>query len=254
MKKLLFLSFALSLFANFAATAEEGEEGGIGLSAGVEFGVGNVTKADDGDREPYIKPIIAYETSFLDGALDFSAELDYTLGFTKVPNDDSVEVNPQSLYFDLALSYNIGIGDASTLSLIVEHELDELVLSPRSKESNNITGVFTPAVKFNRNVNFGDIYAQIGAPITYIQNEKDAGTDAEIAIVLGWESTFDLSAEVETDIPVTQKVKEAGITVTPEIDYNLGSFTVYVNCEFAGIGVDGGNVGITPALGVMYNF
>jgi len=47
------------------------------------------------------------------------------------------------------------------------------MISPRSG-GNNFTGILTPGIKFNQNMGIGDIYAKFDAPITYIQDEKDA--------------------------------------------------------------------------------
>jgi len=58
--------------------------------------------------------------------------------------------------------------------------------------------------------------------------------------------------EVETIIP--KEISNEGVTVTPEFDYYLRNFIFYVKCECAGIGVDGGSVSFTPALGVKYRF
>jgi len=277
MKRFLFIFLVLILAAGFA-TAED-----LGLTAGLEFGLGNVGQAYDGDIEPYLMPMIIYETAFLDGALDLYAELDYTIGFYDAYNEDDDKVVPMSLYFDFSLGYNLSLGSASTLSFILENEFDEIILSPTFKDSTNITGIFTPAVKFNQEFNFGDLYAQIGVPITYVQYEKDADALIGLDFTLGWSSTFglgleaiiytllapsddsdylglELTASYETgpfyfelnaEFP---KESDYGFTLTPEVDYSFGNFTVYAFFEFAGIGSDGDEVVITPAIGVKYSF
>jgi len=50
---------------------------------------------------------------------------------------------------------------------------------------------------------------------------------------------------IEAIIP--REINNEGVTVTPEFDYSFGNFT-YIKCEFAGIGVDDGDVSFTPAL------
>jgi hypothetical protein len=270
-KKFFVLICILVLVAGIAVADD------TGLTVGAEFGIGNVTKADDGDWEPYLMPFIGYETSFLDGALDLSTELDYTFDFT--PNFDKIS---QSLYFDFSLGYNLKLGSASTLSFILENEFDEFKISPKS-EGNNFTGIFTPAIKFNQEVSIGDIYAKVDAPITYIQEEKDADKTVDLRFTLGLKSTFGLEFwarvssaivpdvvgyngldvnvsyetgpvyfEVEANIP--KEISGEGVTVTPEFDYTLGSFTFYVNCEFTNIGVDGKKINISPALGITFSF
>jgi len=268
--------FVMVLSAAFAAAEDEG----IGLSVGLEFGIENVNKANDEDMNPYLMPMLIYENSFLDETLDVYAELDDKLGFTQVPNDDGDEVNPQSMYIDLMIGYNLGLGEASTLSFILENE-DEIIISPRLTNGINLTGIFTPAVKYNHSLNFGDLFAQIGAPITYYDIAVD--TVIGLDLTLGWSSTFGLGieakirtllspgddagytgfeaiisyeaesiyAEVQTIIP--KEIDFEGITITPKFDYSFKNFTFYIKCEFARIGVDGG-LSVTPALGVKYSF
>jgi hypothetical protein len=296
MKKCILLFFVLCMAAGFTAaqdansSAEESsaaavdEDEGIGLSAGLEFGIGNINKANDEDMSPWLTPMLIYENSFLDEALDIYAELNYTLGFSKEPNDDGDEVLPQSIYLDLMAGYNLGLGSASTLSFILENEFDEIILSPRFEEINALTGIFTPAVKFNQNLDFRDLFAQIGVPITYIQYDKDADSEVGLDFTLGWSSTFGLGIEakictllapsedngykgfetiisyetepiyIEVEIIIPKEVGDEGVTITPEFDYSLGDFTFYVNCEFSGIGLSEGDASITPALGVKYSF
>ena len=279
MNKFFVFLFVLVLSASFAAAEDEG----IGLSAGLEFGIENVNKANDEDMNLYLMPMLIYENSFLDETLDVYAELDYKLGFTQVPNDDGDEVNPQSMYIDLMMGYKLCLGDASALSFILENEFDEIIISPRLNNEINLTGIFTPAVKFSHELDFGSLYAQIGLPITYYDIE-DVDATTGLDFTLGWSSTFGLGieakictllspgdyvgysgfettisyetesiyAKVETIIP--KEIDIEGVTITPEFDYSFKNFTFYIKCEFAGIGADGGSVSVTPALGVKYSF
>jgi hypothetical protein len=274
MKKITLLFLVLCVAANFAAAEDEG----AGLSAGLEFGVVNASKADDSDISLYLMPMLIYENSFFDGALDLYAELDYTLGLAD--EDDS---NPQSLYVDLSVGYNISLGEESTLSFILENEFDEIIISPKIEDGNSLTGIFTPAVKFNQSFSFGDLYAQIGAPVTYIQYDKDADTAIGLDFTLGWDSGFGLGIkakicslltpsdaagytgleltvsyevervyfEVEALIP--NDIDNEGITITPEFDYYLKNLTFYLKSEFSGIGTSG-DIIISPALGIKYSF
>jgi len=279
-KKYIFLFFGLCLVAGFTAAGDEG----IGLSVGLEFGIENINKADDEELNPYLMPMLIYENSFLDKTLDVYAELDYKFGFAKTPNEDGDDANPQSMYIDLMIGYNLSLGSASTLSFILENEFDELIISPRYKEKNALTGILTPAVKFNQELGIGDIFAQIGAPITYVQYQKDADTAIGLDFTLGWNSTFGLGVEakfctlivpgddvgykgietivsyetgpvyfeVETIIP--KEISDEGVTITPEFDYSFRNFTFYVKSEFAGIGLSEGDAIISPGLGVKYSF
>jgi len=283
MKKFFVALLVLVLSASFAAANDDADEG-IGLSVGLEFGIGNINKANDEEMSPYLRPLIIYENSFFDDTLYVYGELYYTFGFTKEPNDDGDEVNPQSLYSDLILGYNLSLGEASTLSFILENEFDEIIISPTNKESNALTGIFTLAIKFNHEFDIGDLFAKIGSPITYIQYDKDADTSVGLDFTIGWNSTFGLGIEakictlmvpgddagysgvetiityetetiyIEVETIIPKEINNEGIKVTPEFDYLFKNFTFYVKCEFIGIGTSGGNVIISPALGVKYNF
>jgi hypothetical protein len=273
MKRFLVFFLVLVLGAGFAAAQD------VGLTVGLEFGLENVGKAYDGDVAPYLMPMLIYENAFLDDALDLYAELDYTLGFTKVPNEDGDEVLPQSLYIDLSAGYNLSLGDASTLSIILENEFADIDISP----DDFITGIFTPAIKFNQGFDFGDVYAQVGLPITYFPNVKDAEAWTGLDFTIGWGSSFGLGIEViiytmlvpdddagysgleatisyEADSLYCElnaafpSESAYGITITPEVDYSFGSITAYLSIEFDGIGSEGGQVIITPALGIKYSF
>jgi len=275
MKRFLVFFLVLVLGAGFAAAQD------VGLTVGLEFGLGNVGKAYGGDVAPYLMPMLIYENAFIDGALDLYGELDYTLGFSKELNAKGEEVLPQSLYIDLSVGYNLSLGDASTLSFILENQFDTIELSP----SDLVTGIFTPAIRFNQGFDdFGDIYVQVGFPITYFPNVKDADTSTGLDSTIGWSSSFGLGLEAivytliapseaagyvgfettvsyendavycELNAYFPSDIKAEGITITPEFDYSFGSLTAYLFIEFAGIGSDGGEVVITPAIGIKYSF
>jgi len=274
MKRFLVFFLVLVLGAGFAAAQD------IGLTVGLEFGLGNINKANGDDMYPYLMPMVIYENAFLDDALDLYAELDYTLGFTKALNEDGDEVLPQSLYIDLSAGYNLSLGEASTLSFILENEFADIDISP----DDFITGIFTPAIQFNQGFDFGDVYAKVGLPITYFPNVKDAESFTGLDFTIGWGSSFGLGLEAvfytmlapsedagyyafettvsyeadslycELNVYFPKETEDEGITITPEVDYSFGSLTAYLFIEFAGIGFDGGEVSITPALGIKYSF
>jgi hypothetical protein len=254
MQKLLVLSLILFLAVSYVLFADEDE--GIGLSAGLEFGIGNIGKANDGERTPYLMPMLIYENSFFDDSLELYAELDYIFGFTKETNDDGDDVFPQSLYFDIMAGYNLGLGSASTLSFILENEFDEIIISPRFRENNALNGIFTPAVKFTQGFDFGDLFAQIGVPITYVQYDKDADTEVGLDLTLGWNSTFGLGIELKVLTLITPSDISGfnGLEALIAYEYVFRNFTFYVKCEFTGIGIKDEVVVISPALGVKYSF
>jgi hypothetical protein len=278
MKKCIAFLVVLFLAAGFAAAE------GIGLSVGLEFGLENINKANDEDMNPYLMPRIIYENSFLDDALDLYAEMNYKFGFDKAENDDGDEVIQQSMYLDLMVGYNLGLGSASTLSFILENEFDELIISPRLSSDGNLKGVFIPAVKFTQTFDFGDLFAKVGVPITYSQYVKDADTQLGLDFTLGWNSTFGLGIEakictlfmpgedagyngfettisfetepiyVEVEVIIHKEISDEGIKITPEFDFSLGRFTFYAKCEIAGVGKNGSDAVISPGLGVKFSF
>jgi len=284
MKKLV-ICFFVFLFVSFFIAADENE--GTGFSVGMEAGIWNFNKAYGSSMEPYLMPVLIYDNSLLNGALDVYAELDYTFGLKRITNANDKKVFPQSLYFDFLLGYNLGFSSVSTLSIIVENEFDELILSPRDSGSNNITGIFTPAVKYNHVLDFGDIYFMLGSPITYIQEEKSAKTIVGLDFTLGWYGNFGLGAEakalmqflpakkaegagyrglealvyyefepfyVEVLAELSSDIKKGGITITPEFEYSFNNVTLYTKCELMGIGIEGGKIVISPALGIRFSF
>jgi len=283
MKKLIFSFLVLFMAVGFVLAADESS----GLSVGLEAGIMNINKAYDADMEPYLMPMLIYEQAYLNGAVEINAELDYTFGFKRVPNSDGNDVFPQSLYFDFMVGYNIGFSSVSTLSVILENEFDELIISPRYSESNNITGIFTPAVKYNHVLDLGDIFFMLGAPITYIQDYKDADAIIGFDFTFGWYSNFGLGIEAKTKMQflpsskdkgagyqgvealvsyeidpiyfevlteISNDIKTGGVTVTPEFDYSFNNMTFYAKCKFNNIGIEGGKVIISPALGLKFSF
>jgi hypothetical protein len=279
MSKLFLIFFVLLTVLAVSVIADEDEY--FGLSVGMETGIGNINKVNGGDLEPYHKPMIIFDRSFLDGALDVFAELDYTFKFNKV-YDLREYVYPQSLYFDLLFAYNMGLGSATTLTFIFENEFDEFIIAPAFKDSNNVTGILTPAIKMNQKFDFGDIYTKIGFPVTYFQEDKNAKTIVDLYFTLGWYSIFGLGLEAkvlmqllpdrgnigfdalasyETDdiyfevlAEVPADIKTEGITITPRLEYYYKRVTFFTYFEFSGMGVDEGKVSVSPALGIKFSF
>jgi len=283
MKKLIICFLVFFTAVSFVISADESS----GLTVGLEAGIRNINKAYDMDMGPYLMPMFIYEQAYLNGTVEVYAELDYTFGFKRVPNADGNDVFPQSLYFDFMAGYNIGFSSVSTLSIILENEFDELIISPRFSESNNITGIFTPAIKYNHVLDLGDIFFMLGAPITYIQEYKDADTIIDIDFTFGWYSNFGLGIEAKTMMQflpsskdtgagykgvealvsyeidpvyfevlteISNDIKAGGITITPEFDYSFNNMTFYAKCKFSDIGIEGGKVIISPALGLKLSY
>jgi hypothetical protein len=282
LKKLLVFLVILILVASFSS-AEDND--GIGLSLGLEFGIVGINKPDEAeDVYPYLMPHVIYDNSFLDGALDIFAELDYTIGFTKVPDKDENEVNYQELYFDLLLGYNLGLGASSTLSFIIENELT-FIFAPMFGENagDQTEGIFWPGVKFNQNLeSVGDLFAKIRVPV-YYYGDSEADTQTGLAFTAGWGSNIGFGleatlftlmapnddrgysgmeilasyendyfyAEILAEIP--KEINDYGVTLSPYFEYYFRNFTFYVYCDFEGIGSEW-DVSVSPALGVKFSF
>jgi len=58
----------------------------------------------------------------------------------------------------------------------------------------------------------------------------------------------------ELDLYIPGDVEAEGITLTPEFEYYLFDFTIYMSVEFAGIGIPDGTTVIKPTLGFKYSF
>jgi len=301
MKKILVIFIVLFLIINFNLSAHSGcagHGGGFGeegMTAGIEFGIDTVNHSDD--RMPYLKGLLSYGTSFFNNAFDLYSEINYTFGFKKrhishshdhsqehhEHSHDDDEAFPQSIYFNLMLGYNLGIGSESKLSFILKNEFDEFIISPREDEGNNIRGIFTPSVMFNHEFDSGDLYLETGFPITYIQEIKNAGLEAGFDFTVGWKSLYgfgvemtllsllapnagidglEFSAEynlssfyisVETLIPI-KDMDHRGFDIAPEIGFVFKSFTFFAKCGFYHIGNESEHLHITPAAGFYFNF
>jgi hypothetical protein len=253
-RKLIIFLVVLTLAAGFVSAQEE-EDSGIGLTAGLEFGVTGIN-VEEG-KTPYLTPGIAYENSF--GDFDVAAEVDYTFDFT-----DDV---PQMFFAEEEVAYNLSLGDIHGLTFTLHNEND-IVTAP---EFGDLTGTLEPSVTYTLGLNPGDFYAAAGLPLTYLTDTAVGfyGTlGFAFSFGLGLEATFNLALNPEsgydgTDLLVSYEqdsfygeveinIAKEDITITPEFDYFFNSFTFYVNAEFAGIGADA--VSITPALGVKYSF
>ena len=264
MKKILILMAALVLITGFAIAED------IGLTAGLEGGVYNATKANDGDMTPFIMPYIYYDNSF--GDLDVYAELDYEVAF----DDDTY----MGVYFDLDLAYNLSLGSASTLSFLLE-DYWEFYLAPEI--SDPLTPYMMelyPGVKFNQEFDFGSLYAKAQVPMYLLPGYKDADFACDLWFTAGWKSTFGLGIYVTEKFALAPDAEHSAIkavvnygtdtfnaelksefigksdiwiNLTPKFEYYFNAFTFYVKCDFTGIGTDF-DVEIKPTLGVTFSF
>jgi PIN domain nuclease of toxin-antitoxin system len=262
MKKITLLLFVLTLAAGFALAQEE-EDGGIGLTAGLEFGISGINIEED--QTPYLTPGIAFENSF--GNFDVYAGVDYTFNFT-----DGV---PQSLYAEEEAAYNLSLGDIHTLTFTLHNENDIYTAADPFKfgDANGDGSIFEPSVTYTLGLNPGDLYVTAGLPLTY-QPETALGAYGTVgfgfSFGLGLEATlnFGVNPEAEysgvdflvsyehdlfyAEVEINTDKEFTAFTVTPEFDYFFNNFTFFIKAEFADIG--GEEIGITPAIGVTYSF
>jgi hypothetical protein len=263
MKKFTVLLIALTLVTGFVPAQEE-EDGGIGLTAGLEFGISGINIEDD--KTPYITPGIAYENSF--GNLDLAVGLEYTFNFT-----DGV---PQSLFAEEEVAYNLSLGDIHTLTFTLHNENDIFTAAQDPftfGDANGDGSIFEPSVTYTLGLSAGDLYATAGLPVTYL-DETALGTYGTLgfgfSFGLGLEATFNFGINPDAEyagtdflvsydhdlfhaeVEVNADKEFTTFTVTPEFDYFFKNFTFFVKAEFADIG--GEQVAVTPALGVTYSF
>jgi len=241
MRKVVVFLLVMTLALSFATA----EEDGIGLTIGAEFGILEVNRPDNADDVyPYLAPFVSYENSFLNDALDLYTELSVVFGFW----DD----NPIWLYFDVTLGYNFFLGDASTLTFSLKNEFDEVMLSPREDNSNNMVGIVTPAIRFNQGLGFGDIFFEAGVPITYLHHDRNADVEFAFDFTAGWSSNFGLYFEIKAEIP---REMDYGMSLIPHFGFDLsGGFHAYIFCRIDAIGANDGDLVFSPAIGVMFSF
>lgn len=267
MKKYLIFFVVLALGTGMAATVSA-QDDSIGLTAGLEFFFKNANKVDvfgDKNTYTYMNPYIYYEKSFLDGAIDLYAELNYNYGFRKIdvliePEDEDEEEDEedqfekkfeQELWFDFSLGYNIRKGD-TTVSFVLENEYT-FFLSPRSKDGRNVEGIFIPKIIINQGVGIGDIYTKANMPITFIQDDKEAKPKAGLNLIWGWGSNFGLGLELEIKQYLyndEDKTGYAGLNVTAS--YETGPFYAEVKMETPK-SVEESGISIKPEIEYSFN-
>jgi hypothetical protein len=265
MRKVSFVLAVLLAAVSAAVGAQEPEEsnGGIGLTAGLELGFGNV--ADEAVFS--ITPNIVYEQSF--DALDVFGELDYTAVF-----DDPAA---HELYLEAELGYNFQLAEGSVFSFIVNNQ-NMFFLSPALEEGATHLGVVEPSVKYTQSFGCGDLVGQAGFPFDYLSGVTDE-TAAGMYVKAGWASAFGLGLELTGNVDLHPEAGFAGyglllsyeqglfygevefgadkefksLEVFPEIDISLGAWTVIARMELYKIdGLD--DWVVMPFIGAGYSF
>jgi len=284
MKKLIVLFCVLTFLIGGFAAADE-----IGMTIGTEVGVGNVNKANGGDPWPYIRPLISYSHSFLEGKMGIYAEMDYTFGFIKEPDRGKnwEKVFPQSLVFDINVSYNLNLGSTSRLTFYLENNNDSITIAPDDgksiKERSN--GVIKTSALFSQKFEFGGLLAKFGSPIYYLKSGYKGDLPAiGINAALGWKFPFGLAVGGEWLMALTPRVlygyreitflasydskkipiytqvevkvpndnENRGLIITPKLYYFFRPFNLIASCALNNVGAKNDNISFSPAL--MFNY
>jgi hypothetical protein len=261
--KRFFAAFLLLTVTGFFVMAE-----GIGIDAGVRVDFSEVNL----EGNPLITPSIEYGNSF--GDIDVYADAEYGI--------DLAEEIGQTLYLEEELGYNLSLGEASTLSIIVNNQ-NNIYVAPAldsitEKIFNAFDGTLEPSVLFIQGLDFGDLYAQVGFPIGYVHQIKDEETAIGSYLTLGVAAAFGLGAELTLNLDLSPEAQygETGLlisyeqetfyaelaitadsefayfTIAPEFEYYLNQFTIYAGLELGNIGGD--DIGVSPFIGAKCSF
>jgi hypothetical protein len=253
MKKFLLVLFVGVLVCGFAAAQEEG----LGLTGGLELGFGDVA---DG-IEMSLTPQVGYEGSFLEGALDVSAELDYTFIFASGA--------PMALFAEENVGYNFFLGEASTLTGTVHHE-NSFNINPFSDGDDG--SVVEPSVSFAQGFNAGDLGITVGFPIAYLPSAEfglyvTAGFGFPFGFGVEVTANFDLSSpeyadtnlvlsyghdifSIEVEIDAEDKSFKT-YALSPLVEFYINAFTIWAGADIGGLG---GKVSAEPFLGASISF
>ncbi|MDR1870051.1 MAG: hypothetical protein LBQ82_08710 [Treponema sp.] len=306
MKKflVLVLILALTVSAGLAADDNNGADN-IGVTGHLEMGIGGINKPDGNEETPFTLDLgLAYENSFFDRALDINAMLVYGIIFIKAPGMDGKEQLPQLLRLVFMTGYNHNLGDASTLSAIVQNE-NYIMLAPNVGD-DIASGVIKPGIKFGTNIeNVGNLFAQAGVPFAYLNFGQEKGnTWVGLDFTVGWMSTFGLGlntsfhfmfspegmggqtingftgvavnalfmvgqfiAQARAAIPVKgmdtgarysyfeELTSPGGMAVNLQLGYFfIPGLQAYAGVAFAGMGITGQDMIVSPMIGIDYSF
>jgi hypothetical protein len=264
MKKFCFCAAVCAAAAGFAAAEP------IGLTAGLEAGLGNVA-----DSVVFgITPGIEYENSF--GDFDVYAGASYTAVFEE---DDTAH----DVYLEAEGAYNLPLGTASVLSFILNNSNDFHAAPDWGDDVSAAGGTLEGGIQYTQTFGFGDVFVYLGFPVEYahqgvLTDDDEAAVTAKLTLGMagvfgfGAELTFNYALSPDAEYGETELLLsyengafygEVGViaaqefesfAITPEFDYSINdAFTVYVNAEFGGIGGED-DISVTPALGVKYHF
>ena len=249
MKRFSIFLLALVLLGGLVMAQDDDE--GIGLTVGLEYGIKNL-KEDQADTM-YLKPMFAYSNSSLVEGLDLYAEVavpfwakpDFWLG---------VDV-------DVAVGYNLGLTDTSTLGFIVESQTVIPAAKPIYHSSlgssifdvsyEDVTSGVIPGVKFTQGIGFGDLYVQVDVPIWYAYKDLDNPIGLDFTLGLDTEIGFGLKVKELNAIKADYFDGFAQyLEVTPSFTFDPIYFEVYVGIPLFEDGINSWGIWIEPWLEV----
>jgi hypothetical protein len=230
-KRLAAAALALVLICGFAWAQDGTEDEGIGLTGGLEMGFGDVVD----ELLISLTPSVEYENSF--GDLDVFGELDYSVEF-----DDPTA---HSLYLEVELGYNFSFGEASVLSIILNNN-NTFRLAPELEDGETYEGVIEPSLLFTQTFDFGDLYGQLGFPITYLTGIEDE-TAVDTYLTLGWASAFGLGLELTGYFAIDPEsdMSGLGMLISYEKAFFYGEVEFVTDKEFK-------SVGINPEINILF--
>jgi len=215
-------------------------------------------------------------------------------------------INPdllQGMDFNLRVDYNLDIIESSRLTFILENmtfipvlrndlSISGLSMQEQRTANNNAIDTETwlyPGVKFTQTMGFGNLYAQVEAPINILKEINNTQDSHHINFMVGWDSTFGLEvnaklfnrikrntidpefleslgvsgtygfgmidAGVEVGVPLIRDgIRNMGLTVVPELGYTLmPNFRLFGSAEFMNILAEN-EVNFNMSLGARFNF
>lgn len=267
MKKKITVTVLLFCFALAFVPAEEG---GIGLTAGVDVGFGDITD----DMVISVIPNMEYARIF--GGIALRAYVEYNLAFA----DPKAA---QDLYGELEGFYSLKLGEPSLLTFGVYTEHGFHLAPDWGNDVRVYKMIIEPRVMYTQTFGFGSLYGRVGVPLGIFHQEVLKDNDEfglGMNFRLGWKSNFGLETHVTanmdlkpgreytgTDLLVSYEPESIGLyaevkatadksfdlfTVTPKIEFWLNDmFGIWAQAELGGLGNE---LSVVPTVGVKASF
>ena len=154
----------------------------LGITVGMEY---FYTESSAPRIYSYIKPFINYDNTFFDNRFIINGEIGYRHVLSEMGQWDDT----RAWFIDWGIGYNWFISN-STITFMIENERVHSRTFINTSSSH-----FTPSVKLNQRVSFGDLYLQVGYRIPST-GFRPAGSFHDIPAYIGWISNFGLELEL----------------------------------------------------------